>query len=246
MDRPRILITTSTGTTGDLRRFDAMTGRNYSEAVLTAGGLPLMVASLDPAAAAEFAAAADGILFSGGVDVHPSFYGQEPHRDLGRVDPDRDAFELALYRAARARSLPVLGICRGEQLINVAEGGTLHQHIGRELSSLDHSQEAGDGEPHHSVTLEAGSLVAEAYGSGEVTVNSYHHQAVDQPGAALRVTARSSDGLAEAVEGTEGAWLLGVQWHPEMSFRRHEKHLAPFRAFVDAVNRARRKPVASG
>src|SRR5699024_4111641 len=112
MDRPRILITTSTGTAGDLRRFDAVTGRNYSEAVLAAGGLPLMVASLDPAAADDFAATADGILFSGGVDVHPSYYGQEPHRDLGRVDPDRDAFELALYRAARARSLPVLGICR--------------------------------------------------------------------------------------------------------------------------------------
>ncbi|HLR46586.1 MAG TPA: gamma-glutamyl-gamma-aminobutyrate hydrolase family protein, partial [Deinococcales bacterium] len=172
----------------------------------------------------------------------PRHYGQDPIRDLGRVDVDRDAFELALYRAARARGLPVLGICRGEQVINVAEGGTLHQHIDRSVSALDHSQDAGDGEPHHAVQLEADSVLAEAYGAEIITVNSYHHQAVDRPGTGLRVTARSSDGLAEAVEGTEGAWLLGVQWHPEMSFRRHEEHLAPFRAFLDAVNRTRLQP----
>lgn len=242
MNRPRILITTSTGQTGDLRRFDAVTGRNYSEGVLACGGLPLMVASLDPAAAPEFAAAADGVLFSGGVDVHPRHYGQEPVRDLGRVDAGRDAFELALYRAARERGLPILGICRGEQLINVAEGGTLHQHIHEGISTLDHSQDAGDGEPHHTVRLEEGSILARAFSAAAVTVNSYHHQAVDRPGASLRVTARSADGLAEAVEGTEGAWLLGVQWHPEMSFRQHEQQLAPFRAFLDAVNRARLQP----
>src|SRR5690625_4008524 len=242
MNRPRILITTSTGQSGDLRRFDAVTGRNYSEGVAACGGLPLMTASLDPALADDFAAAADGVLFSGGVDVHPRHYGQDPIRDLGRVDADRDAFELALYRAARARGLPVLGICRGEQVINVAEGGTLHQHIDRSVSALDHSQDAGDGEPHHAVQLEADSVLAEAYGAEIITVNSYHHQAVDRPGTGLRVTARSSDGLAEAVEGTEGAWLLGVQWHPEMSFRRHEEHLAPFRAFLDAVNRTRLQP----
>lgn len=240
--RPRILVTTSTGYGTDLRRYDAVTGRNYSQATVRAGGLPFMVASLEPGLAASFLDGIDGVLFTGGVDVHPAHFGQEPAADLGQVDPDRDLFELALYRAARERNLPVLGVCRGHQLINIAEGGTIHQHLGLDLTALNHSQKNMEGEPHHTVTFEPGSILARAFGSGEVQTNSYHHQAVDRPAETVRVTGRSTDGLVEAIEGRSGAWLLGVQWHPEMSQARHEEHLAPFTAFIQAVNEARSVP----
>ncbi len=242
MNRPRILLTTSTGQGSDLRRLEAVTGRNYSEAVVRAGGLPVMVASLQPELASEFLNGIDGVLFTGGVDIHPANFGQEPAADLGRVDTDRDRFELALYQAARSRGLPVLGVCRGHQLINVAEGGSLHQHLSRDIAGLDHSQKAMDGEPHHTVTLADGSILARAFGRPSIMTNSYHHQAVDRPADSVKVTARSADGVVEGIEGTSGAWLLGVQWHPEMSQGRYEEQLAPFTAFIAAANEARATP----
>lgn len=242
MKRPRILLTTSTGQGSDLKRLEAVTGRNYSEATVRAGGLPVMVASLQPELADQFLDGIDGVLFTGGVDVHPANFGQEPSRDLGRVDTDRDRFELALYRSARDRGLPILGVCRGHQLINVAEGGSLHQHLSSGIADLDHSQKAMDGEPHHTVTLEPGSILAAAFGRTSIVTNSYHHQAVDRPADSVRVTARSGDGIVEGIEGRSGAWLLGVQWHPEMSQGRYEEQLAPFTAFIAAVNEARATP----
>lgn len=239
MTKPRILVTTSTGQGTDLQRLDAVTGRNYSQSVARAGGLPFMVASLDPELAPELLEGADGVLFTGGVDVHPRHFGQEPSRDLGKVDTDRDAFELALYHAARQRGLPILGVCRGHQLINVAEAGSLHQHLSSDVTRLDHSQKAMGGEPHHLVSLEAGSVLASAFAADQVMTNSYHHQAIDRLAPALRAVAHSSDGLIEAVQGSSGAWLLGVQWHPEMSQERHPEQLAPFRAFIDAVSESR-------
>ncbi len=239
MNRPRILVTTSTGQGTDLQRLDAVTGRNYSESLVRAGALPFMSASLGPDLADQLLNGMDGVLFTGGVDVHPRHFGQEPLATLGKVDTDRDAFELALFHAARERGLPVLGVCRGHQLINIALGGSLHQHLSAEITTLDHSQKAMAGEPHHTVSLEAGSQLARAFGAAEVLTNSYHHQAIDTVGAGLRVTARAADGIVEGIEGTDGPWLLGVQWHPEMSQARHEQQLAPFTAFVQAVNEAR-------
>src|SRR5690606_18298653 len=128
--RPTVLLTTSTvPRTTSLRRDDAMTGRNYSQAITLAGGLPFMVANLDPALAPAYARAADALLLTGGGDVDPEVFGETPDRDLGSVDPERDAFELALYAAFREAGKPVLGVCRGCQLMNVAHGGKLHQHL---------------------------------------------------------------------------------------------------------------------
>jgi len=128
--RPLVLVTTATNPreTG-LRRKDAVTGLNYSQALYAEGLLPLMAANLEPDAAEALAARADAVVFSGGADLDPAHYGHAPEPGLGLVDPSRDAFELALYRAARALGLPILGICRGIQVVNVAEGGTLHQHL---------------------------------------------------------------------------------------------------------------------
>ncbi len=237
--RPLVLVSTSSNARDHgLRRQDAVTGRNYSQALLAEGALPLMVANLDPASADEFVRRADGLLLSGGADVDPAAYGRAPRPRLGIVDQERDAFELALYRAARAIGLPVLGICRGIQVINVAEGGTLHQHVPDLPHAIQHDQASIDGRPHHRVDLVGGSLAERAAGALAVMTNTYHHQAVDEVAPTLRATGHAEDGLVEVVEGTEGGWLLAVQWHPEMSYASHPDGRWPFRAFVQALERA--------
>lgn len=233
--RPLVLISTSTGVLNlGLRRVDVYSGKNYADAVLAEGGLPAFVSNHDPEAADAFVARADGLLLSGGQDVDPYRFGQLPHPDLGAVDPDRDAFEIALYRAARALGKPVFGVCRGVQVINVAEGGTLHQHLPALGGPLQHGQRDPGGRPHHKVALAEGSAIRAAFGADEALVNTYHHQGLDAIGAGLRATAHTEDGLVEAVEATSGAWLLGVQWHPEMSYHMGPPNHAPFRAFLEA------------
>jgi putative glutamine amidotransferase len=237
--RPLVLISTSTNVLNlGLRRVDMYSGKNYADAVLAEGGLPAYVTNHAPEVAADFVGRADGLLLSGGPDVDPYRYGQWPHPDLGAVDPERDAFELALYEAARAQGKPVFGVCRGIQVINVAEGGTLHQHLPALGGPLQHSQRDPGGRPHHTLALTAGSAIQGAFGAAEALVNTYHHQGLDRLGAGLRATAHAEDGLVEAVEGTSGAWLLGVQWHPEMSYHMGPAHHAPFRVFLDACRAA--------
>ena len=233
--RPLVLISTGTNTVDlGLRRENVVTGRNYAQAVLAEGGLPMLAAVVDAAAAPEFVARADALLLSGGVDIDPARFDQPPQPDLGVVDPERDAFEIALYRAARAASKPVLGICRGIQLINVAEGGSLHQHLPALGRGVQHSQADKGGQPHHRVTLAEGSALRAGFGAEAGFVNSFHHQGLDRLGENLRAVAHAEDGLVEAVEATAGAWLLGVQWHPEMSYAALPDQRTPFRAFLDA------------
>jgi putative glutamine amidotransferase len=218
-----------------LRRRLAGTGRNYADALLRVGLLPLLAPPLPEEAAPELLDGADALLLSGGGDVDPVRFGQPPHPELGEVDPQRDALETALYREARARGLPVLAICRGIQLIAVAEGGTLHQHLPDVPGLHQHEQHAPDGQPAHRVRLAGGSRIAAAFGAEAVRVNSYHHQGVDRPPEGLTPTAHADDGLVEALEGDEGPFLLGVQWHPEMSVERHPEQLAPFAALAAAL-----------
>lgn len=241
MSRPRILLTTtSSPRTQGLRRIDSLTGVNYSEVIAQAGGLPLMVANLEPHLAEAVVGEADGILFTGGADIDPIYYGAEPHPGLGRIDLHRDAFELALYQAAKVRNLPILGVCRGIQLINIAQGGTLHQHLPALPDLIQHDQKEIDGDPFHAVSLEAESHLARAFAAREVRTNSYHHQAIEQVGRELRVVGQTRDGIVEAVEGTTGQFVLGVQWHPEMSFARYPEHRAPFEVFMQAVKAQQR------
>lgn len=241
--RPVILLTTSTeARRDDLWREDTLTGRNYAEAVAAAGGLPLLAPTLAPDLAPDLARAlvarADALLLTGGVDVDPYAFGEEPAAGLGRVDRDRDAFEFALYRAFRAAGKAVLGVCRGVQLVAVAEGGTLHQHLPAVPGMLQHAQRDRSGAPLQRVRLEPDSRLARAYGATELRVNSYHHQGVARVPPSLRAVARSGDGLVEALEAREGAPLVALQWHPEMSWRSFPEHLAPFRWLVDAARSA--------
>ncbi len=209
------------GLTGRTRTFADMAGtadsladrplemfvRDYSRQVAEAGGIPVQLAFDAPAAA--LVARLDGLVLTGGADVEPRRYGHEPHPELGRVEPDRDAYEMALLEAALAADLPVLGICRGAQVINVFGGGTLEQHV------PSHSRYDVDpsGFVHH-VDIEPDSLAARVYGPS-ITVNSLHHQVVSRVGRGLRVSGRAGDGTVEVLEWP-GRDVLAVQWHPEM------------------------------
>lgn len=232
----RVLISTSQEARDrQVRRIDALTGRNYGDALVAVGLLPLMIASLEERWAESALDAVDALLLSGGVDVDPRFFGHAPEAGLGEVDLERDRFELALYRAARRRGMPILGICRGIQLAVVAEGGTLLQDLAAVEGTIQHEQRSREGDPIHRIRIEPGSALAAAFGTDAVHVNSYHHQAAGRLPDTLRTVATTEDGIVEAVEGRDGAFLLAVQWHPELSFRRHPDQLAPFRALADAL-----------
>jgi putative glutamine amidotransferase len=191
---------------------------NYARSLEGAGLIPLIVPPLnDPTRAGEILDSAGGLLLTGGEDVNPELYGAAPHPKLGEIQPVRDATELALLKAARDRGVPVLAICRGIQLLNVAYGGTLYQDLPSEHpSSVNHDSEKSRDSRTHDVTITPGTRLAAATGATTMAVNSYHHQAVRQLGDGLRVTAVAPDGVIEGVEVDDPAWwVLSVQWHPE-------------------------------
>jgi putative glutamine amidotransferase len=198
----------------------ALIPRSYARAVHGAGGLVLVLPpygeeDLAEAPLEELLDGLDGLLLAGGSDIDPASYGAEREPETGTTWPERDAFELALTRTALDRGTPVLGICRGMELLNVALGGTLHQHLPTELGHSDHMQTPGAYGDHH-VRLEPGSLAARAAGADHVAVKSHHHQGIDRVGEGLRVTGWAvDDGAAEAVELPDADYVLGVLWHPE-------------------------------
>jgi putative glutamine amidotransferase len=185
---------------------------DYPRSIALAGGLPVELTR--DADAKEMVAHLDALVLTGGADVEPSHYGQEPDPDLGAVEPDRDAWELALLAAAREKGIPVLAICRGFQLVNVVFGGTLRQHV--ELDDgVGHPQWEVDGhEATHGVNVVEGTLTSSLY-TGEIGVNSLHHQVVDEVGEGLIVTAKAADGVVEGLETPDGS-IVAVQWHPEL------------------------------
>jgi putative glutamine amidotransferase len=193
-------------------------GMVYLAAVEAAGGLPVVLPPLAPCAIGPMLDRLDGLCLSGGPDLDPDAYGQPPHHLLGDVAPDLDSWELALALEADARGLPTLGICRGAQAMNVARGGTLHQHVADVVGNVvDHRQTEIGRVPTHLVVVDDGTRLATITGPGELAVNSFHHQAVDRLGRDLRSAARSTDGLVEAIEPVDddGPLFLGVQWHAE-------------------------------
>jgi putative glutamine amidotransferase len=172
-----------------------------------------------------------GVCLSGGPDIDPAAYDAERHPELGPVEPDMDAFELAVARHADAAGLPILGICRGCQTLNVARGGSLHQHL------PDHRQAKPGWAVTHDVAVEAGSLLAQAVGAEAIRVNSFHHQAVERLGEGLRAVAWAPDGTVEGIEGANGRFVLGVQWHAETLDEVEQPQARLFGALVEAAVR---------
>lgn len=209
----------------------------YSDAVRRAGGIPVLIPPGEPRLAALLARL-DGVILSGGVDVDPTHYGGLPHAKIEKVDAERDATELAVVQHVVAEGVPTLCICRGAQVLNVALGGTLIEHLPDETSGeVAHSVEPDDPCPHP-VTVAAGSRLAAMMGETNVTPTSWHHQALRQPAPALTVVAHAPDGTIEAVEHPDHPWLIGVQWHPEMTAAHDPTQQRLFDELV-AVARAR-------
>jgi putative glutamine amidotransferase len=229
------------GISGVVRTWDGAdrTGVNaaYAQALLAAGGVPLILAPLiGPNLAARALDGLDGLILTGGEDIHPSWYGADPSPYLSPPSRERDLFELALFAVARQRELPILGICRGIQLINVAMGGTLFQDLPSERpGAVSHRPEGARDARSHRVRLEPGSRAAGALGGAGVTVNSSHHQAVRDLAPGLIASGWTEDNLIEALEtGPDSPWLLAVQWHPE---EMHLDRQAPERGLFAALVR---------
>ncbi|SDG40812.1 putative glutamine amidotransferase [Microbacterium pygmaeum] len=190
--------------------------QQYFDAVTASGGIAVL---LPPQPASSDAASAvldglDGLILTGGLDVQPELYGAPRHPLTDPARPDRDAWELALFRGAEERRMPVLAICRGLQLVNVARGGTLHQHL-PEVLGTERYRVGGGVFAENTVAVQPGTSLSAMLGDGDFGVHSYHHQGVDQLGDGLVATARTDDGLVQAFESTGDGYVVGVQWHPE-------------------------------
>jgi putative glutamine amidotransferase len=220
---------------------------DYDAAVRKAGGTP-WVPVIDVDWPEDVLGQVDGLLLTGGDDIDPAFFGAEPHPSYEPAEPGRDAYELALTRRALASQVPVLAICRGLQVLNVATGGTLIQDIPSQYQgALNHAGQAGAAMAHPVAVTPGSRLDAMLHpyaAGGPVMVNSRHHQAVEVLGEGLVVTATAPDGIIEGIEATGAAFCVGVQWHPESFVRSHEFD-AIFAAFIAAC-RSERRPRSKG
>lgn len=216
----------------------------YVRAVAAAGGLPLLIPNLDGERhAGAVLAAVDGLLLTGGVDVDPAHYGDLPAPRLGRVSPERDALEIPLVRAALEAGMPVLAVCRGLQVLNVAAGGSLIQDIAGEVPrAIKHYQQAPRWHATHPVEIVPGTRLSELLGACTVQVNSFHHQAVDRVAPGFTVNAWSPDGLIEGIELPDPErFVVGVQWHPETLWERVPVFRRLFEGLVEAAAQVSRK-----
>jgi putative glutamine amidotransferase len=222
---------------GDPPQREMALGMVYMRAIELAGGMPVVLPPLGHDLIAPLLDRLCAVCLSGGPDIDPEGYGEEARNpQLGETERDLDAYELAIAQLADARGMPVLGICRGVQALNVARGGTLHQHIGDLTDgSVGHRQAARGRVTTHAVRIEPGSRLARAMGVTEAEVNSFHHQAADRLGAGLRAVAWAPDGIVEGVESDGPQLYLGVQWHAESLVDRPE-HLALFRELVEQAS----------
>lgn len=194
--------------------------RDYLRSVTANGGVPLVLpVTTDAAVIARYVGLIDGLLLCGGHDVAPATYGEEPLPELGEIDPQRDAYEIALIKATHQVHKPILGICRGLQILNACYGGTIYQdvrYMPTGQGTLKHMQGQLAAYGMHHVEVTADSTLARYLGATKLAVNSFHHQTLHQIAPGFKVVAQAEDQVVEAIESTEGGLQLGVQWHPEM------------------------------
>jgi len=203
----------------------------YLTGVTSSGGIAILLPPQNPDAADAAIAGLDGLILTGGADVAPELYGAQRHPLTDPARVDRDAWELALFRAAERRRMPVLAICRGLQLVNVARGGTLQQHLPESLGT-ERYRLGGGVFADNAVQVSDDTALAGVLGAGEVRVHSYHHQGIDRLGEGLVAAARSDDGLVQAFVDTSAGHVVGIQWHPE-------ENAEDRRLFADLVAQAR-------
>jgi putative glutamine amidotransferase len=219
--------------------------RAYIKALAAAGAAPVLIPPLEEASLRQVYARLDGLLLPGGEDVAPAHYGEEPLAGNLEVEEERDRLELTLARWSIQDDLPVLGICRGQQLLNVAMGGSLYQDLLlQKVTAVDHSGRDGRerSSPSHPVELDPDSRIAQLLDEVRFDVNSFHHQAVKEGARGLRISGRSPDGVIEAVESAGHRFLLAVQWHPEEMEDPASSRL--FRGLVGAARSQRGSPAA--
>lgn len=215
-------------------------GRHYIKGVARAGGIPIILPLLQSEEQIlDMSHHLDGLLMSGGVDMDPMLFEEEPHPKMGRIDPERDYFEKKILEKMVEQQKAVFGICRGCQIINLVMGGTIYQDLpaqkGGEL--VKHSQNAPRWYPTHSVKIESDSCLKGVFAAEKIRVNSYHHQAVKDPAPGFKSTALAPDGVIEAIEYQKDQFILGVQWHPEQLWEKDEATLELFRVFVKKARR---------
>jgi putative glutamine amidotransferase len=222
----------------DPRRAEMALGMKYLVAIDRAGGLPVVLPPLDYDDVPALLEHLDGLCLSGGPDMDPGTYGGRYHPQLGPIEPELDQWELALVHEADALDMPLLAICRGQQLLNVARGGNLYQHLPEEPGGAVAHRLPGKGEHGaHDVTIEPASLLGRAMGGlADAHVNSYHHQAARRLGRGVTPVAWAADGVVEGIELADREFAVGVQWHAEAIVEREEQ-LALFREFVGAAGR---------
>jgi putative glutamine amidotransferase len=243
MGRPVIGVTAKTIARAsenftDATFWNSAISHNYCEGVLRAGGAPVLLPNVGgDSLANDFIEKIDGLLLSGGLDVNPLLFGEQPERDLGGIDPERDKLELALVKHALKKRIPIFGICRGIQALAVAAGGTLHQDVHRKTKTgMKHMQVAAGETATHAVEIEKSSRLYGILRKTKTLVNSYHHQAVSEVPKGFKIAAHAPDGIIEAVEFDGDYFALGVQWHPEMLLAADDS-MRLFAAFVKAAGK---------
>jgi len=212
--------------------------KDYVDAVVRAGGVPLIIPfTTNKEVIISQAQLIDGLILSGGHDISPYNYGQEPSQKLGETFPERDTYEMILLEESKKRDIPILGICRGFQLINIAAGGTLYQDLSLIPGNiLKHNQVSNPTLKTHKIEIKENSFISSIFGK-ETMVNSFHHQAIDKVANDFIVVARASDGVVEAIEHKTYKFLVAVQWHPEMLAVNCEKARVLFSKFVEEAKK---------
>ena len=218
------------GITGNFREGDCTLAEGYYQSILNAGGVPLILPPYDNnEALLNTLNRIDGLLLSGGADINPLFWGEEPIQELHGINPQRDRQELLLIKLAADRQIPILGICRGIQSLMAALGGKVYQDIDKQKGKvcLKHDQQLDRSYASHTVAIDEDTVLYQIFDTNRLAVNSFHHQAVEEPAPGFRVCARSTDGVIEAVESTEFKSMLAVQWHPECFILKGDECMMP-------------------
>ncbi len=234
MSRPIVGITCDY----DLEKGTSQLHSGYYEGVLKAGGLPFLIPNMDKESISDVLDNIDGLLLTGGQDVEPAYFGESPHPKLGFVNPIRDELEIYLCKEAIKKDIPILGICRGVQIINIAMGGTIYQDLDSQWDRgmlLKHSQSAPRWYGTHEVGLVESSILKKLIGTEKFRVNSFHHQAIKEIAPCFRETAQSEDGVIEGIESITNTFAVGVQWHPERMWDTDKRMLGLFMGLVNAA-----------